>query len=271
MHDARQEALAEARALLDIATAEEQERFDNAFELATRAYPVREDNVFVVDGLPSGSIRRAVVEIGRRLAERGDLATADDAVFLEGQELRDALAAHDGDWRSRVRRRKAERAWVLAHPGPTSYGQDPGRPASLRGLPRGLRFVTGATLWTMDGMFTPPQADGAADDRQLRGIAGSPGRYTGRVVVVREETQFDDLRRGDVLVCPTTTPAWSVLFNRAGALVTDGGGLLSHGAVIAREYGIPTVLATGSATRRLRGGDIVTVDGTIGTVVAARS
>ena len=85
-------------------------------------------------------------------------------------------------------------------------------------------------------------------------------------MVVREESQFEQLRPGDILVCPTTTPAWSILFTRAGALVTDGGGLLSHAAVIAREYGIPAVLATRSATRRLHNGDIVTVDGVTGTV-----
>jgi rifampicin phosphotransferase len=89
--------------------------------------------------------------------------------------------------------------------------------------------------------------------------------------VVREEAQFDDLRSGDVLVCPTSTPAWSVLFNRAGALVTDGGGLLSHAAVIARECGIPAVRATGCATHQLRSGDIVTVDGTLGNVVVGPS
>jgi pyruvate,water dikinase len=88
--------------------------------------------------------------------------------------------------------------------------------------------------------------------------------------VVREDAQFDDLRR-DVLVCPTTAPAWSVLFNRAGALVTDGGGLLAHAAVVAREHGIPAVLATGSATDRLHGGDLVTVDGTLGNVVVGSS
>jgi pyruvate,water dikinase len=69
-----------------------------------------------------------------------------------------------------------------------------------------------------------------------------------------------------VLVCPITTPAWSVLFVQAGAVVTDGGGVLAHTAVIAREYGLPAVLATGAATQRLREGDLVTVDGTAGVV-----
>jgi pyruvate,water dikinase len=69
-----------------------------------------------------------------------------------------------------------------------------------------------------------------------------------------------------VLVCPITTPTWSVLFGQAGAIVTDAGGVLSHSAIIAREHGIPAVLGTGDATRRLKNGQTVVVDGTNGVV-----
>jgi phosphohistidine swiveling domain-containing protein len=86
------------------------------------------------------------------------------------------------------------------------------------------------------------------------------------VRVIREESELALLRRGDVLICPITSPAWSPLFAQASAVVTDGGGVLAHAAVIAREYAIPAVLATGDATRRLRDGQIVTVDGTSGLV-----
>ena len=71
-----------------------------------------------------------------------------------------------------------------------------------------------------------------------------------------------------MLVCPVTSPVWSVLFPSVGALVTDSGGVLSHPAIIAREYGIPAVVATGNATRLLKDGDVVTVDGTTGRVTA---
>ncbi len=81
-----------------------------------------------------------------------------------------------------------------------------------------------------------------------------------------DEHDFDKLRPGDVLVCPITSPVWSVLFPITGALVTDIGGVLSHPAIIAREYQIPTVVATGEATKRFEDGQVVTVDGTAGTV-----
>ena len=81
-----------------------------------------------------------------------------------------------------------------------------------------------------------------------------------------DESEFGRLRSGDVLVCPITSPAWSVLFPTVGALVTDTGGLLSHPAIIAREYAVPAVVATGNATTLLRDGQTVTVDGAAGRV-----
>ena len=264
----RDAALATARARLATTSPAKRERFEHAVAFAARAYPVREDNVLVVDLLPSGLIRRAVLEIGRRLVERGTIPAAEDVVFLVDREARAALADETVDWRDRVRRRKAERAWVLAHPGPATYGHEPSPPpADLRGMPRGLRYVSGALMWIMDQIFPKPSAPSRPGDDELHGIPGSPGRYTGRVRVVREESQFDQLQKGDILVCPTTSPAWALLFTRAGALVTDGGAVLSHAAVIAREYGIPAVLATGDATHRLHSGDLVTVDGVAGTVL----
>jgi pyruvate,water dikinase len=81
-----------------------------------------------------------------------------------------------------------------------------------------------------------------------------------------DESQFDLMRPGDVLVCPITSPVWSVLFPSVGALVTDTGGVLSHPAIIAREYLVPAVVATGNATAVLGDGQLVTVDGSAGTI-----
>ncbi|MCP4543418.1 MAG: hypothetical protein GY832_40415 [Chloroflexi bacterium] len=74
------------------------------------------------------------------------------------------------------------------------------------------------------------------------------------------------MQTGDVLVAPLTTPAWTPLFARASAIVTDIGGPLSHGSIVAREYGIPAVLGTGAATKRIRSGQVITVDGSTGIV-----
>jgi pyruvate,water dikinase len=84
--------------------------------------------------------------------------------------------------------------------------------------------------------------------------------------VILSEGEFGRLRAGDVLVCPITSPVWSMVFPTVGALVTDTGGILSHSAIIAREHRVPAVVATGDATRRLHDGQMVTVDGTTGIV-----
>jgi len=100
----------------------------------------------------------------------------------------------------------------------------------------------------------------------ITGIAASPGRYTGTVRIIHSEAEFDKLRSGDVLVCAVAPPVWSVLFPSAGALVTDSGGILSNPAIIARECGLPAVVATRIGTAHLRDDQVVTVDGTVGTV-----
>jgi pyruvate,water dikinase len=229
------------------------------------AYPIREDNIVWTDNVPSAILHYAGMECGRRLAARGRLAKGADAMFLTIEELRDALQGNlDGDLRATVARRRAERAWVSAHPGPASYGPDPGPPPNLSPLPPGLRYIMGVLMWFMDLTLSAERV--AASEGELPGVSGSPGRHTGTVRVIKDESEFGRLGPGDVLVCPITSPAWSVLFSQAGAVVTDGGGVLAHAAVIAREYGIPAVLATGNGTTQLRDGEVVTVDGTRGIV-----
>jgi pyruvate,water dikinase len=84
--------------------------------------------------------------------------------------------------------------------------------------------------------------------------------------VVLGAEDFGAMTPGTILVCPTTTPAWTALFAQARGLVTDIGGVLAHGSIVAREYGIPAVMGTGSATLRVRTGDTITVDGDLGLV-----
>jgi rifampicin phosphotransferase len=106
--------------------------------------------------------------------------------------------------------------------------------------------------------------------RTLHGKPASPGRYAGTVRVIHSEAEFDRLRAGDVLVCRVFLPLWTVLLSRVGAVVTDSGGILSNPAIIARECGVPAVVATGMATTLLRDGQLVIVDGTTGTVEVVR-
>jgi pyruvate,water dikinase len=104
----------------------------------------------------------------------------------------------------------------------------------------------------------------------LKGAGTSTGQVTAPACVLHGPEDFGDMQPGTVLVAKTTTPAWTPLFAMAAAVVTDIGGPLSHGSIVAREYGIPAVMGTGVATRRIRSGQTVTVDGSQGLVFLDR-
>jgi len=110
----------------------------------------------------------------------------------------------------------------------------------------------------------PPQALEEPD--VLKGNAGSPGKVRGPAKVVRSLSEAGKLQKGDVLVAETTAPPWTPLFATAAAIVTDTGGVLSHCAVVAREYRVPAVVGTGRATTTIRDGQILEVDGDAGLV-----
>jgi pyruvate,water dikinase len=263
----RTAAAGRARVVLAGRPSKDRERFERALARAERAYPVREDNEFFTMSAPLAILRYPLLELGRRLAARGQLDRRDDVFFLTLEEAQAAL--RDGQARRALTtRRKGERAFVEQHPGPATYGKDPGPPPPLDALPAEARFTMTALLWYLDRVFEAAASSRAqqAGTQVLGGIGASPGRFTGRVRVVMDESEFGKLRLGDVLVCPITSPVWSVLFPSVGALVTDTGGLLSHPAIIAREYRMPAVVATGNATALLRDGQIVIVDGTTGRI-----
>jgi pyruvate,water dikinase len=124
-------------------------------------------------------------------------------------------------------------------------------------------------MWAVSLEYPEMAGAGAHPREDLNGTGAWPGLYTGTARVVMTEKDFAKVRPGDVLIAPVTTPAWSIVFPRIGALVTDEGGVLSHTAIVAREFAIPTVVNTGTATRLLRDGIRVTVNGTRGTVELA--
>ena len=106
----------------------------------------------------------------------------------------------------------------------------------------------------------------SGDQNVIKGFGSSQGKVTAPARVLFGPEDFSQMRAGDVLVAPITTPAWTPLFAMASAIVTDIGGPLSHSSIVAREYGIPAVLGTGIATRRIHSGQNITVDGSAGTV-----
>ena len=182
--------------------------------------------------------RRAFLALGRRLQEQGILDRPEDIFFLRREDV-EALADGAGTGRAEVYRRKVQTA--------KAEYEESGRRAPP---------------WALDESSA---AEGQAAPA-LRGLPGSPGRVTGPCFLVRCPDDFARFPRRAVLVAPTTNPAWTPLFYSACGLITESGGPLSHGAVTAREMRLPAVMSVRGVMDYLKNGQIVTVDGTQGTI-----
>ncbi|MCA1715765.1 MAG: hypothetical protein LC781_02530 [Actinobacteria bacterium] len=220
---------------------------------AQRFGPEREQALFYM-GAGWPTLRRLALELGRRLVESGSLLEADDVFFLQTPEIEAAIAARvTGQNRSDLARQARERrelreARKRLHPPPVV-------PPDHK-----LRFGPfDMSPWETQRHNEPAGA-------VLRGFAVSPGQVTAPASVICSSADFLQMEPGTILVCSTTTPAWTPLFSQARGLVTDVGGILAHGSIVAREYGIPAVLGTGIATTRIKSGQNIRVDGDAGTV-----
>ncbi len=229
------------------------ERFDGLLAAAQAVWPLRETHAFYIDQTSQALLRLALLEGGRRLARAGDLADASDVFYLTWPELRDGLVSREPSLGARAQERRVQtEAWARLQP-PPGLGRVP---------PAGLALPPSEFRGTSERSGLRVSEDGLI----LQGVPGSAGRAVGPARVVLSAADFQRVQPGDVLVCPTTTPPWTPLFGVVAALVTDSGGVLSHGAIVAREYRLPAVVGTGVATREIRDGQRVEVDGTAGRV-----
>jgi phosphohistidine swiveling domain-containing protein len=215
--------------------------------------PYREEALFYV-GAAWPALRRLALELGQRLTRVGSLDTPDDVFFLVSAELVDASVARaDGisrpDLAKLARERRTLREARKRLEPPVSVPPD-GR----------MKFGP------IDMSMFEPKSRSVSTGLTLEGFAVSPGQVTAPASIVHSPEEFDKMAPDSILVCTTTTPAWTPLFARAKGLVTDIGGALAHGSIVAREYGIPAVMGTGDATQRIENGELVRVDGDRGTV-----
>jgi phosphohistidine swiveling domain-containing protein len=228
--------------------------FRRSLAPARRYAPLREDGLADV-GLGYPLLRQMLREVGRRLAEGGMIQEPGDVFWLDQDQVERAAASLD-----RGEPLEDATATVLQHKAAWQAVRRATPPVSLFRI----RFL-GKEI----GSARRARAGGRAKDT-LKGVAASPGRVTAPARVLNGPQDFAQMQTGDVLVAALTTPAWTPLFARAAAIVTDVGGPLSHGSIVAREYGIPAVLGTGDATRRIRSGQVVTVDGSAGVVTLSK-
>jgi pyruvate,water dikinase len=253
----REEAIAEARQRLAGYPAPVVGQFEGMLAAAQLASQIQEDHNYWIDQRGLYQVRRAIVATGQHLADAGVLSALTDVYYLTWDEMRDVAAAlPSGDRRALVRERRAEmdRFATVAPPPAIGTPEPPDPHANESPLGRTMGKFFG-------GPPKPPAEPGL-----LLGNAGSKGIAQGRARVVRSLAEAGSLERGEVLVCETTSPPWTSLFATAAAVVTDTGGILSHCAIVAREYQIPAVVGVGMATAVLRTGQLIEVDGTAGTV-----
>ncbi len=243
----------ETQAVLDRLDPVRARAFGRLVRWAQRVAPVREDALGDV-GLAWPQMRRMLDELGRRLVAAGVLDQRDDVYWLSRDEVLAAAEVAESDTAmpklgERIRQRQA--MW------------------------RGQRRVTPPQILPVDSrwmrlfrnMLPATTAEQSGD--VLTGIGASAGRVTAPARVLGGPQDFGQMRPGDVLVASITTPAWTPLFAMAAAVVTDIGGPLSHSSIVAREYGIPAVLGTNVATRRIASDQSITVDGDAGRVLLA--
>ncbi|MGA2530973.1 MAG: PEP-utilizing enzyme [Acidimicrobiales bacterium] len=240
------------------------DEFDELLGEARMTYRIRDERGIYSDIWASGLMRRAVLSAGRRLASRGQIhdpehlvdATVTEMVsLLSGPEvLADELATHF-----------AYRASHSAKDAPATLGPPPPPPPDPSGLPPAAARLMRATSIALGEVFGSSEAQ--HEEHLLRGLAASRGTYEGPARLISGPSEFGRIVQGDVLVTESTSEAFNILLPLLGAIVTDNGGLLSHSAIVAREYGIPGVVGTREATQRIADGDQVRVDGDAGEVI----
>ena len=225
-------------------------QFEFLLSAAQQGSVMQEDHNYWIDTQVTYEVRQVMLAVGRRLVANGCLDRADDVFHLTVEDLDDLST----DRRAGVAAQKAELERFRDVAAPRFLGVFPPGPRPDDPISRAVTKMFGGE----------PAESGSASI--LNGMAGSPGVAQGRVRLVHALADGEQLQHGEVLVAPTTAPPWTPLFARAAAIVTDTGGILSHCAVVAREYEIPAVVGVRRAMATLRNGQLIEVDGTNGTV-----
>jgi len=235
----------------------EKDRFEEALRLNLSMLPLTADHHFYFDQSTYARMRLVLLAVGRKMVKEGLLDSADDIMLLEYEQLRRYVGnpkEYDGRGIIARARQAMERAggitprdWVGTVTQQNMY-EEPYH-----------------TLWGYPEKFERQQKETKVKG-QVHGVPASAGVAEGVARVVHSPSEFNDVKSGEIMVCVMTNPAWVVVFPKIAGLVTDAGGALSHSAVVAREFMIPAVVGTASATKEIRTGDTIRVDGGAGLV-----
>ena len=243
---------------------EHRAEFDDLLAEARLTYHIRDERGVFSDIWASGIMRRAALAGGRRAASKGRIDDPQHFVHAGIAEMAALVSGTGGPSASELAERYAYHATYTTKDVPSLLGPPPPPPPDPSVLPAPAARMMRAAGMAMGALFN--SSDRPHTDDVLRGLAASGGVYEGPSRRISGHADFDRIVQGDVLLTESTTEAFNILLPLLGALVTDSGGLLSHAAIVAREYGIPGVVGTRDATQRIPDGAVVRVDGDRGEV-----
>jgi pyruvate,water dikinase len=268
LHAERDRVVAEYRDLLD--SDEDREAFDAKLGLSRTVFPYVENHNFYVEHWAHSVLWRKMRDLGAVLRDAGFVADVDDVFMFRRAELSDVLfdlyhgwavgapSRGPGYWPKEIERRRGiHRALQQWSP-----------PPALGIPPEVVTEPFTVMLWgiTSDSVAAWLNSGDGAGDGVLRGFAASPGLVEGPARVISSADQIGEVRDGEILVAPLTAPSWAPIFGKIKATVTDVGGMMSHAAIVCREYALPAVTGTAFGTRTIRTGQLIRVDGNTGTV-----
>ncbi|MGV3590778.1 MAG: PEP-utilizing enzyme, partial [Gammaproteobacteria bacterium] len=267
LREERARIVSEYRALLG--SDEEKAAFDQMLGVCHLVFPYVEDHKFYCEHWLTTCFFNKVRDFGGLLKRYGLLDDAEDVFHLKYTEVEEALANVMNSWAAGsppaqrdhfkpiVKERRAMIEVLKGWQAPPAIGPMPDNiedPA--------LQMLWGITTETLHSWAKPD----LGNEGDLKGYAASAGVVEGTARVLRSINDFGEVKEGDILVCPVTHPSWSPLFSKLKAAVSDIGGTMSHMAIVAREYGMPAVVGTGQATKRIKSGQRIRVDGDRGIV-----
>lgn len=251
-------------AVRDGVSSKDRKAFDELLAEAKMIYRLRDERGTYADLWAIGIMRRAILAAGERLARQGGIAEPSHLVEADWSELQTLVRSGRGVSGEELSERARRRLEARYDEAPPLLGGEPGEPLPPEWLPAPSARLERALGSAVQEIFLapPPRTEANA----VRGLGVSPGVYVGTARVLRGTSEFGRIEPGDVLVTNSTTTAFNIVLPLLGGIVTDRGGLLSHAAIVAREYGIPGVVGCADATAVLPDGGLVRVDGTAGEV-----
>ncbi len=268
LHAERDRVVAEYRDLLD--SDDDRAAFDGKLGLSRTVFPYVENHNFYVEHWAHSVLWRKMRDLGRVLADAGFVVDADDVFMFKRNEVADVLwdlytgwavgapSRGPGYWPKEIARRHAIHDTLKGWSAPPALGIPP-------------EVVTEpftVMLWgiTSDSVAAWLTSGADGDSGSLKGFAASPGVVEGKARVIFSADQIGEIEEGEILVAPLTAPSWAPVFGKIKGTVTDVGGMMSHAAIVCREYGLPAVTGTAFGTKNIKNGQLIRLDGNTGTV-----